>query len=300
MRWKIFGIAFLCLVVILLVFYWFIPFSSSEFFIKSSNANFSLGNGSSMQFYKNMRFPEPQITYKIDDCTIQKEDDMERAFDIMQNFTILDFNSVGSNEEISITCDSKNKREGDLFIAGEGGPTNITKGGEFNVIFNGQILLIKDSNCPKPNVAIHELLHVLGFNHSQNSNNIMYPVSKCDQQIGEDTISLINDLYSLSSYPDLTFEDVSASMNGKYLNTNFTVRNYGLKDSGSFSVDIYADDKLVHSSDMDNIGIGFGSQISLSNLLVNQISVNNIELRINAEFPELDKENNKIILEIKK
>jgi len=247
-----------------------------------------------------MRFPEPRISYKIDDCTLQKQDDMERAFNILENLTILDFYSVSSNEEISVTCSSNNIIEEGMFIAGEGGPTNITQGDDFNVIFRGTILLIKDSKCTDPNVALHELFHVLGFNHSENSNNIMYYVSKCRQEISSDMIKLINELYSIPSYADLSFEDVSATMSGKYLNTNFTIRNYGLKDTTSSQVKIYGDGKNIKTVDLKPVNIGYGRSISLQNIFVTQLNVKELEFVIETNFPELDKENNKIILEIKK
>jgi len=301
MNWKaIFGFIFLFVVVILLAVYWFVPLDSTEFLIKTRETNFSLGNDSNMQFYPNMRFPEPRISYRIGDCTLQKKEDMENAFDIVEDLTILDFYPVSSDEEISITCSSNNKIEEGMFIAGEGGPTNITRGGEFNVIFEGSILLIKDSACSTPNIALHELFHVLGFNHSENSNNLMYYVSKCRQEISDDMIELIDELYSVPSYADLSFEDISAKMNGRYLNTNFTIRNYGLKDSTSGKIKIYADDKEIKSMDVDPMDIGYGRSISLSNLFVTQLNVDKLEFLIETSFPELDKENNKVILEIKK
>lgn len=300
MNWKaIFGFIFLLIVIGLLVIYWFIPLDSSEFFVKNRETNFSLGNNSDMQFYSNMRFPESRISYKIDDCTLQKQDDMKRAFEIVENLTILSFYPVSSNEEISVTCSSENILKDGLFTAGEGGPTNITQGGNFNVIFGGTILLIKDSKCANPNVALHELFHVLGFNHSDNRNNLMYYVSKCYQEISDDMVGLINELYSIPTYADLSFEDVSAVMNGKYLNTNFTVRNYGLKDATSSQVKIYADGKNIKTVDIKSINIGYGSSISLYNVFITQLSVDELEFVIETSFPELDKENNKIILEIK-
>ena len=300
MNWKaISGFIFLLIVVSLLVVYWFIPLDSSEFFVKNRETNFSLGGGSDMQFYPNMRFPESRISYKIYDCPLQKQDDMKRGFAIVENLTILDFYPVISNEEISITCSSENRMEEGMFIAGEGGPTNITQGGNFNVIFHGTILLIKDSKCANPNVAMHELFHVLGFNHSDNKNNLMYYVSKCYQEISDDMVELINELYSIPSYADLSFENVSAIMNGKYLNTNFTVRNYGLKDSTSSQVKIYADGKNIKTVDLKSVDIGYGRSISLQNVFVTQLSVDELEFIIETSFPELDKENNKIILEIK-
>jgi len=301
MNWKIiFGFIFLLIVVSLLAVYWFIPLDSSEFFVKNRETNFSLGSNSSMQFYENMRFPTSEISYKIYDCTLQKQDDMKRGFEIVENLTILNFYPVSSNEEISITCSSENRMEEGMFIAGEGGPTNITQGGNFNVIFHGTILLIKDSKCASPNVAMHELFHVLGFKHSENPNNLMYYLSKCHQKISDDMVDLINELYSVPTYADLSFEDVSATMNGKYLSANFTIRNYGLKDATSSQVKIYADGKNIKTADLKSINIGYGRSIILQNVFVTQLSVDGLEFIIETSFPELDKENNKVILEIKK
>ena len=305
MGWKsFFSFLFFLFVLVTLVIYWFLPYNSKEFFISNEfkgNSNFNLENGSMTQFYPNMRFPTSQISYNINNgCTLQKKADMERAFEIVSDKTVLSFYPVFSDEEISIGCSNKNQVEGGLFIAGEGGPTNITKSGNYNIIFNGEILLLRDSQCENPNVGIHELFHVLGFNHSDNPNNIMYSVSKCNQEISQDMIDLIYELYSVSSEPDLIFEEVSAQMLGKYLGTEFTIRNYGLADADKFEIEIYADNKIIKTVYSEEIPIGFGRTISLSNVLVPQFSVDKIELIIKSNFSELDKENNKISLEVNK
>ncbi len=228
------------LIMILLVIFYFIPFNVINFEAKSGNYNFSIIQGENqMQFYPNMRFPDSDLSYKISDCPLQKIDDMEFAFDIMENLTSLRFNQVSNNEEISITCEEKIKINNRLFIAGEGGPTNITKAGDFYVIFNGEILLIRESECPKPNVALHELFHVLGFEHSINQENIMYNITNCDQTIGDDMTQLINKLYSVQNYPDLTFENVSAVMSGRFIDVNMTVFNIGLNDAEKSKIIIY-------------------------------------------------------------
>ena len=301
MRWKLFfGVVFVLIVVSLLGVYWFIPLGEINFGTKSGNSNFSVGNSSfqGMQFYENMRFPNSKISYRIHDCSLQKRNDMERGFDMLANLTNLNFYAVESGEEISVVCDEKIKMEGSLFIAGEGGPTNITVAGNFNVILNGGILLLKDSSCSNPNIAIHELLHVLGFEHSSNENNIMYPVSDCKQIIGQDIIDLINKLYSVQNYPDLSFENVSAVMRGKYLDVNMTVRNNGLSDAEISKIKIYADGKLIKELDVDAIMIGFGTTIKLSNLWISQISVDELKFFIEYNYEELDKKNNEIILNV--
>lgn len=302
MSWKFFfSVAFVLIVILLLGIYWFVPIGEINFGTKSGNSNFSVGNSSfkGMQFYENMRFPDSKISYRIHDCSLQKRNDMERAFDTLVNLTILNFYAVESSEEISIVCDEKIKMEGKLFIAGEGGPMNITVAGNFNVILNGGILLLKDSSCPNPNIAIHELLHVLGFEHSSNSNNIMYHVSDCKQTIGQDIIDLINKIYFIPNEPDLTLENVSAIMRGKYLDVNITVKNNGLSDAGSSEIIIYADDKMIKEIEVDAIKIGFGTTIKLSNVWISQMSVDELRFSIDYYFEELDKKNNELILSIK-
>jgi hypothetical protein len=246
-----------------------------------------------------MRYPNSRISYQIYDCPLQKKNDMETAFNIIANETIVDFYSVDSDEQISVNCYSGIKMEEGLFIAGEGGPTNITPAGNFNVILHGSILLIRDSKCDTPNIAIHELLHTFGFNHSENLNNIMYPISKCGQTIGKDIPELINELYSTQSYADLVFENVSAIMKGRYLNVNMSIRNNGLKNSESVKVIIYADEKVVKEIDLDSLEIGYGRKINLENVLVPQINIEELEFFIDSDFNELEKNNNRIILKIK-
>ena len=278
--------------------YWFIPFGKIDFGAKSNNFNFSVNQSGNMQFYQNMRYSDSQISYIILDCPLQKKNDMERAFEIISNRSVLEFSSVDYDPEISVTCDSRNRIEDGLFIAGEGGPVNITTVNNFNVILKGKILLIKKSDCENPNVALHELLHALGFGHSENPNNIMYPISNCKQTISDDMFMLINKLYSTPSQPDVTLANVSAVMRGKYLDINMSIKNNGLRDSVESKILIYTDDELVKEIKLDVLEIGYGRTITLNNLWVKQINVNKLDFFIDYNFPELEKNNNRISLEV--
>lgn len=304
MIWKIFSLIFTLIVITLLVFYWFFPFNTIEFytdFDSNNNFNFSLNNleTKNMQFYEAMRFPTSEISYRIDKCPLYKKNYIEQGFDIISNVTILKFYPVPDNEEISATCEERSKTQGRFFIAGEGGPVEITKTQNFNVIFHGEVLLIKESKCKKPNVALHEILHALGFDHSYNPNNIMYNVTKCSRVISEDMINKINYLYSFPSYSDLSFENVSANMHGKYLDTNISIRNHGLKDSESATLKIYADEKFIKEFELNKIKVGYGTTLYLKNILILKINVNELRYSIESNFDELNKNNNKIKLEIK-
>ena len=285
-------------VLSLMMFFYFLPLNKSLFISEKLGSNFSL-NESEMQFYSNMRFPDSRISYKISNCTLQKQNEMESALKILENLTLLEFYPVDVGEEILVTCDSRNKIEGDMFIAGEGGPLNVSLIGNFVLIERGKILLIRNSECSRPNIAIHELLHVLGFKHSENPSNIMYNITSCNQEISEDIVNLINELYSTPSYPDLTFENVSASMNGRFLNLNMTILNLGFKDSENSEVFINLGNKTIETVDLGPIEIGTGKIVYLENILVSGFNFDEFELEILYSYNEINKENNKIKLKIK-
>ena len=289
------------IIIIMLVIYFFIPFNTLELTPTPTNSNFSLDlENSKMQFYDNMRYFSNEISYKIDGCPLQKRSNMEEAFDILENLTTLEFFEVDFGEEILIECDSNVVVEDGLFIAGEGGPTNITVAGDFNLIYNGRVLLLRESKCPNPNVGLHELLHALGFDHSSNPDNIMYEVSKCKQTIGEDIPQLINELYSIENYPDLSFENVSVNMEGKYLNADLSIRNKGLRFSEKTNLIIYADDKKIKEIEISPLDIGYGTKLTLSNTWIGQININEIKLFLETDSKELDKSNNEISFVVKK
>ncbi len=302
MSWKHFlGGLFFFVVFTLLLLYWFIPFGQINFTATSSgNHNFFL-NGSvndSMQFYPNMRYPDSRISYRISNCTLQKKAEMESAISIIENKTVLQFYPVSSGEEVTITCDSHTKLDGGLFIAGEGGPANITQAGDFNVITKGKILLLRDSQCSVPLVPIHEMFHALGFVHSKNPDNVMYPVSKCGQQIGNDSIALIDKLYSYPSEPDLQFQSANASMHGRYLDVNFIIRDNGLQSSNAATVTIYGDNSSLKTMNIEPLQIGAGRVIKLSNIFVFQQSLKSVTLKIDYAGPELSKDNNNLVLKV--
>lgn len=299
MGWKILlSCLFALLAIGMLFFYWFIPSGEIKFTGGPVNPNFSISGSDSMQFYENMRFANPNLSYRINACSMQKQSDMKQAFDFLSSKTILKFYETSSNEDIIIECEDKQRFESGMFIAGEGGPTNISQTNKFNIISHGKILLLRDSTCSFPNIALHELLHVLGFSHSLNKNNLMYNITDCSQTLGEDIPSLINSLYSAQDLPDISFKNVNATMHGKYLDASIALINNGLKDSGSFKVNIYADDELVKEVPIEEIKIGYGRLITLTSIWVGQINIEKISYVIETGFPEMDKKNNKIELKV--
>lgn len=299
---RFFTIMFTIFAIYLLIVYWFFSFSPGTLSTDIETSNFQINSTSltSMQFYNNLRYTSSNISYKIYNCQLAKENEMENAFEIIENQTILNFYNVDSNEEISITCDSKNKIKEGMFIGGEGGPTNITKTDNFNVIEHGNILLLRETKCSQPNIALHELLHALGFDHSENPNNIMYPVVKCPQTMGEDIPSVINELYAYETLPDLMLQNVHAFMDGRFLNLNFTIRNYGLKDSENGTIVIYADEDIIKKLEIKPLRIGTGRSITINNIFISKINLKSVKIYVGYDGKELTKNNNQIIFQIKK
>ena len=304
MRWKGALVAVLTLaIVVLLTVYLFIPYNLTELsFSQPENPNFNLdGTLAQMQFYENMRFPSSSISYRIeDDCTLSKKASMKEAFALLENATVLDFYPVVYGEEIIVECDSTALIEGGMFIAGEGGPTNITVAGDLNIISSGKILLLREPKCSRPNVPLHELLHVLGFDHSENEDNVMYEITRCKQTLGEDIPMFINELYSIPSAPDLVFEDAEGFMQGKYLNANLSIRNIGILPSEETNILVYADDKVVKEIVLEKLDVGYGTKISLYNIWINKISISEIKFVIDSDFEEMSISNNEISLSLKK
>ena len=301
---SILGLLFAIFASSLLFLYWFTPFNDVEFITKPEfrgNYNFSVNETDVAQFYENSRYPSERISYRIDGiCNLQRKADMEWAFEIIENLTFLDFYPVITHEEIFATCENKIRTNERFFVAGEGGPMNITKTKNFNVILNGGILLLRESECERPNVAIHELLHALGFDHSQNPNNIMYNISKCSQTIGDDLIEMVNKLYSVESKSDLSLENASASISGRYLNVNATIRNNGLKMSKEAKMIIYANEKLQKEVDVEQIQIGYGVTFTFKNIFISDYSIKEVKVAINSSDEEINWADNKVVLEIKK
>ena len=298
----ILAIIFLIFLVSMLWIYWFTGFGDVQLLESNiQDSNFSMNlTSDNMQFYENLRYSDSKISYNIaDKCTLQKKADAERAFEILENKTLLDFYSVNSNEEILIACESKQKIQEDYFVAGEGGPVNISRAGQFNVIHLGQVLLIRQSECPNPNIALHEILHALGFGHSINEKNIMYEISKCSQTIGEDIPRFIDELYSIPSQPDLTFEEVIPFIHdGKYLDLNMTIKNIGLKNSGKAFVNIYLDNELFEEIELKELEVGSGMKITMQNLKFKKTNFNEMKFIIENNFEELNKANNEVSCKI--
>lgn len=259
-------------------------------------------NTKTLQFYPNMRFNHLPITYYMEpECSKEREQNMELATSMLEQKTPLSFIQVSStNADVKVECDEKRyKEEGEegLFIAGHGGPSVIINATPWSVIKKGVITLFTES-C-NANIELHEMLHVLGFDHSPNPQSIMYNISSCDQKLTNDIIQELNQLYSQEPLPDIYLKNISAVKQGRYLNIKFGVFNHGLIDADNVEVTIYADGELVKTFPIDKgIEIGAGRYLSIENLRLPKLEVSEIKLVADPKnyIKEINENDNTAIL----
>jgi len=181
-------------------------------------------------------------------------------------------------------------------IVGEGGPSVIDTG-LFNLTIAGEIYLVpSDVSCRNVNRGLHELGHVLGLDHTDDREDIMYPYESCLLVITEGAIKTIKELYRIEPKPDLYFLNASAIKTGRYLNLEFVVKNQGLLNSTSTSVLFKIDNYSIDSFSI--LSLSPGEAYILRKTTRSPISFNLIELLVDPEnlVDELNEDNNEIIL----
>ena len=282
---------FIVLFIALFILWYNLPSASVKFQEYRFNVSTSLSE-KIYQFYPNMRYSDRVIGYSDEACSTEKKRDFERAVEIIEQNTILDF-TKSDNPQIVVFCSdiAPKPEEERHFIAGEGGPTEIINASKHAVILAGKISLYRSENCNKPQVAIHEILHALGFDHNSNEKSIMYPITNCNQELDQEIISEINSLYAEPSYADLLIEDLQANKSGRYLNFDIIIANYGFRKAENSTLNIKVGDSVINSFNIGKLDIGSKKSLFVSNLKIPR-NTREIIFEIRSSQPELSKSNN--------
>ncbi len=253
-------------------------------------------------FAEDLRFNHNLISYSLsEDCDAGRRGDMRGAFNIFADAVkIVSFYEVVGDADILVGCSNDFLKLGeDLFAAGEGGPSRIINTSRFKVIEEGKIVLYNGRDCNYPIIALHELLHVFGFDHSADPSNIMYNVSGCDQRMSYDMVGLMVELYSIEALADARISELDAVLKGKYLDFNISVLNEGLVGIDEIGLSVVADGEVVEVVDLGKIEVGYGRTLKVENMKVGS-GVRVVEFVLDEEdvVRELDEGNNRVEMRV--
>ncbi len=264
--------------------------------------SFESGIVKGAQFYPRMRFPEKDITYFIESkCSLEKEKEIQAAFRIISQKTVLSFSFSEINPRIRFTCSeiAPEPEQEDHFVAGEGGPIEIINTSNYFVILESKVSLYREDKCETPQIALHEILHALGFDHTNSKSSIMYPVTNCNQEFDSFIYEDINQLYKVDAAPDLALEAISAKQVGRYLNFQANVTNMGLVDVQDANLEVYAGGESVKNYSLQKIEIGTKKILSVYNLRVSS-DTRELRFKVAPVNPEYDfrLENNEAVISL--
>jgi hypothetical protein len=248
-----------------------------------------------------MRFNHNDISYFILDCDTTKTARLSRAFNIIQLDTngIITFSETKdeTNADIHVGCSpSAYETEKNTFIAGEGGPTEFIALEPYAIIVKGKVMLYKEESCDYPITELHEIFHVLGFDHVNRSKTIMYPYVDCDQRIEAEMITMLEELYSVEPKAELFFSNISAVKRGLYVDYNLEINNEGLIMAKNIKLEVYAGKDKIDSSTVKDLNYGTGQLSWVKNMKLPSLNVNKLSFRITTDTLEYNTENN--IIEI--
>lgn len=269
-----------------------LPVETVDFETFYGNLSQGLPENSS-QFYPNMRYVDKNIGFSLSpNCSAKKQNDFIEATQIIERKTVLNF-FESDTPDITVSCSniSPKPAEKGHFIAGEGGPASIINASRYAIILTGKIALYRPESCDTPQIAVHEILHALGFNHNNNTESIMFPYTNCEQTIDQDIINEINRLYLEPSKADLIIESVSANKTGRYLNFDITVANHGLKSVPGSLLRISVGESTIQTFDIKELDIGARRKINVQNLKIPK-NTQTISFSVETSQQEISKQNN--------
>lgn len=246
------------------------PRGPSVFETYAANVSPSLP-GQSKQFYPNMRFVDNDISYSLEEaCSKIRREDIKKALGILEENTVLRFYELEEGAEIHFYCsqlppNSENKNH---FIAGEGGPTEIINTTRFAVILSAQVSLYRPEQCEEPKIALHEILHALGFDHNRDKTSIMFEFTDCNQKLDSYIVDDLNQMYSIPSKADLSIEKIDAEISSRSVDFKVVALNGGLKNVRNATLEVWADNELIREFEVGEVKIGTRKFLNVENLRI--------------------------------
>ncbi len=287
----------LTLIIISLIYLYLIyphlPAEPRQLKIKQNIKNLPDVSSEIKMFYPNMRFTHNNLTYSFESCNEEKQKKMKQAFLEISSRTPLTFTeTIKENADIQIGCsDDYLEKEKNIFIAGEGGPSEILNSSWYPAILKGKIQLY-DSKCDEPVVELHELLHVFGFDHINKTDYIMYPYVNCNFHLNQEYINILNNLYSVPAKPELHFDSLNAVKKGSYLDFDVWVANQGLTKATNVKLKISSNKGEIKSFNLQEIPFGLRKNIKVTNVKLPSRNIEQIQFKIITSENEYSKENN--------
>ena len=256
------------------------------------------------QFVQNMRFNHNDLSYSFNtSCSEEQKQRIEQAFLIIhQKTTIISFYQINQNPDIDIVCseDLIEKQE-NTFLAGEGGPTQFINDTLYPLISKGMILLYKQKDnsekCNEPLVELHELLHVFGFEHLNDSSSVMYPYLSCDQKLNPEFITYLIKLYSIEPKAELLFRNLTAVKSGRYLNFEVSIENKGMITSKNITLKLSAP-QSVKDFDFGEVEPGSYKKLTVENLKLPSRNTAEVTFSIVSNTKEYYIDNNAIKMQV--
>lgn len=247
------------------------------------------------QFIPNLRFNHNNISYYFSaSCNSERRARIEQAFSVIKEDTVIisfeQFNDL-SDADITISCsEAEVQKSENLFIAGEGGPKEYVNSTIYPIILRGNIYLYKQSSCKEPIVELHELLHVFGFDHINNSDYIMYPVVNCDQKLSQGYVQYLINLYSAEPLADVYFEYANITKSGRYLNFEVFVSNRGMIDEENATLLVYSENENIGEFSLGKISFGGGKRFYVQNFRLPSRFMQDIQFRISTPDSQMTSE----------
>ncbi len=248
------------------------------------------------QFVPDMRFESGRISYYINtDCSLKQKINMIYAMDLLTNATdIISFYTKDKDKaEIFISCSEvAYSGEKDVFAAGEAKPTEYLNLTYYPLIKKGKITISKQFNCDYPVLEMHELMHVFGFDHLNDSTSLMYPYADCNRTLDKPLIKMLKTLYADKPVAELLLENIKVSKSQKYLNFTLDITNQGLKVAEGVVLEVYVGKTLIDSGAVGTVEIGQPQLIGVNNIPLPSGNFSTTDFRIVYSGEEFDKTNN--------